>query len=136
MLPVEHCHACSMSKGVILQNSIPYMITMQKYNEQADSASGMQRSKVTEAESSMIEKEAVELNIRTLSLHCTLQAGMAIRPKSELACKVIHVTIESSASVGCTCTWAETNLDNYVCVIYDVHVVTKRTPGHKFCQMA
>ncbi len=36
------------------------MITMWKHNEWADSASGMQRSKVTEAEGSMIEKEAAE----------------------------------------------------------------------------
>ncbi len=37
------------------------MIAMQRQSEQADSASGTQRSKVTEVESPMIEKEAVEL---------------------------------------------------------------------------
>ncbi len=50
-----------MSKGIILRNTIPYMLAMQKHSEQADSASGMQRSKVTKIESSMIEKEAAEL---------------------------------------------------------------------------
>ncbi len=34
---------------------------MQKHSEWADSASGMQRSKVTKEESSMIENEATEL---------------------------------------------------------------------------
>ncbi len=38
---LDWCHACSMSKSVILQNSIPYTITMWKHNERADSASGM-----------------------------------------------------------------------------------------------
>ncbi len=37
------------------------MIIMQKHNEWADSASGMRRSKVTEAEGSRIEKETVDL---------------------------------------------------------------------------
>ena len=34
---------------------------MQRHREQADSASGTRRSKVTEVESSIIEKEAMEL---------------------------------------------------------------------------
>ncbi len=66
---------------------------------------------------------------------------MAIRPKSLLACEVIRVTIESSASVGCACMRAETNLDNYTSVIYDTwsleiwrndiaRAITKRTPRH------
>ncbi len=62
-----------MSKGVILQIYIPYTLARQKHREQADNASSMQRSKVTKVESSMIEKEATELNIRTLLL-MSLQA--------------------------------------------------------------
>ncbi len=50
-----------MSKGVILQNTISYMLAMQKHSEQAESVSSVQRSKVTKAENSMIEKEAAEL---------------------------------------------------------------------------
>ncbi len=50
-----------MSKSVILWNTIPYMLAMQKHSKQADSASGMWESKVTKAENSMIEKEAAEL---------------------------------------------------------------------------
>ncbi len=34
---------------------------MQRHSEQADSAGGMQRNKVTKIESSMIEKEALKL---------------------------------------------------------------------------
>ncbi len=50
-----------MSKSVIWQKVILYTIARQRQSKQADSASGTQRGKVTEAESSMIEKEAVEL---------------------------------------------------------------------------
>ncbi len=56
-----HCHAHSVSKGVILWNNIPYALAMQEHNEWAGSASGTWRSKVMEMESSMIEKEAVAL---------------------------------------------------------------------------
>ncbi len=51
------CHAHSVSKDVFLQSAMPYMLAMQKHNKQADSVSGTQRSKVTEVESSMIEKK-------------------------------------------------------------------------------
>ncbi len=37
------------------------MLAKQKHRERTNSANGMQRSKVTEVESSMIEKEAMEL---------------------------------------------------------------------------
>ncbi len=50
-----------MSKGVILQKVISYTIARQRQSEWADSANCIQRSKVTEVESSMIEKEAAEL---------------------------------------------------------------------------
>ncbi len=80
-------------------------------------------------------------NIRTLLLHCTLQTGAAIRLKSELTYEVICFTLENSASVGCACTWAKTNLDNYISVIYDmwslkiwrnniICAITERTPRH------
>ncbi len=104
-----------MSKGVILQNSIPYMLAMQKHSEWADSASSMQRSKVTKAESSMIEKEAAELFIVALYL-----TGMHGNKAEGRACLLNHpFTVESSTLVGCTCIQAKTNLDNYVSVIYD-----------------
>ncbi len=49
--------------------------------------------------------------------------------------------LENSASVGCACTQARSNLYNYVPVIYDmwsleiqrndiIHKIIKRTPGH------
>ncbi len=50
-----------MSKGVILRIHIPYMLAKQKHREQTNSANGTWRSKVTEVESSMREKEAMEL---------------------------------------------------------------------------
>ena len=56
-----HCHAHSVSKGVILRIHIPYMLSKQKHREWTNSANGMRRSKVTKVESSMIEKEATEL---------------------------------------------------------------------------
>ncbi len=45
-----HCHTRSMSKGVILQIYIPYMLAKEKHREWTDSASGTQRCKVTEVE--------------------------------------------------------------------------------------
>ncbi len=55
------CHARSMSKGVILQNPHTLHVSKQKHREQTNNANGMRRSKVTEVESSNIEKEATEL---------------------------------------------------------------------------
>ncbi|KAK0218411.1 hypothetical protein EDD85DRAFT_797789 [Armillaria nabsnona] len=57
----QHRALWCVSKGVILQNVIPYTLAMQRHGEWADSASGTQRSKVTEVESSIMEKEAIEL---------------------------------------------------------------------------
>ncbi len=61
------------------------MITMRKHNEQADSASGMRRSKVTEVEGSMIEKEAAELKHKdfVIALYLT---GRHSNKAEELAC--------------------------------------------------
>lgn len=93
-----------MSKGVNLQKVILDTIARQRQSEQADSASGMQRSKVTEAESSMIEKEAAELKHKdfVVALYLT---GMHGNKAEELACLLNHLfAVETSASVGCTCT--------------------------------
>ncbi len=87
----KRCHTRSMSKGVILRIHIPYMLAEQKHREQANSANGTRRSKVTEVESSMIETEATELKTRTSLLHCTLWACTTIRLKSVLASTNIHL---------------------------------------------
>ncbi len=113
---------------------------MQRHHERADSASGTRRSKVTEVESSIIEKEATELKhkdfiiaLYLMGMHSNKAEGRASLPNHLFA-------IEDSAGVGCTCTWAEANLDNDTSVIYDtwsleiwkndiMHGVIKRTPG-------
>ncbi len=82
---LTHCHACSVSKGVILQNAIPYTIAMQMHNKQADSASDMQRSKITEVESSIIEKEAAELKHKDLVIALYLTGRHSNKAK-ELTC--------------------------------------------------
>ncbi len=47
--------------------------------------------------------------------------GMHSHKAKELACLLSNpFASENSASVGCTCMQAETNLDHYVSVIYDV----------------
>ncbi len=74
-----------MSKGVILQNAIPYMLAMQKHDEQADNASGMQRSKVTDVESSIIEKEAAELKHKDFVVVLYLMSRHGNKAE-ELAC--------------------------------------------------
>ncbi len=73
----HRCHAHSVSKGVILWNTIPYMLAMQKHSKWAGSASGMQRSKVTKVESSMIEKEATALKYKdfVIALYLTGMHG-------------------------------------------------------------
>ena len=129
-----------MSKGVILQNVIPYTLAMQRHHEWADSASGMRRSKVTEVESSITEKEATELKhkdfvvaLYLMGMHSNKAEGRARLPNHPFA-------IEDSAGVGCACTRAEANLDNDASVIYDAwsleirrnditRGVIKRTPG-------
>ncbi len=57
---------------------------MQKHSERTDSASGMQRSKVTKVESSMIEKEATELKhkdfviaLYLMGMHSNVAKGQA-----------------------------------------------------------
>ncbi len=113
---------------------------MQKHNKWADSVSGTQRSKVIKAESSMIEKEAVELKHQD-SIIALYLVGMHGNKTKGQACLLNHpFAVENSTSVRCTCTWAETNLDNYVSVIYNVWSleiqrnnitceIIKRTPG-------
>ncbi|KAK0229827.1 hypothetical protein EDD85DRAFT_793729 [Armillaria nabsnona] len=113
---------------------------MQRHHKQADSASGMQRSKVTEVESSIIEKEATELKHKDIAgalyltgIHSNKAKGQASLPNHLFA-------IENSTVVKCACTWAKANLDNNVSVIYDAwsleiwknnitHGVIKKTPG-------
>ena len=134
------CHACSVSKGVILQNVIPYTLAMRRHRERADSASGTRRSKVTEVESSITEKEATGLKDKDFvvalyltGMHGNKAEGRARLPNHPFA-------IEDSAGVGCACTRAEANLDNDASVIYDAwsleirrnditRGVIKRTPG-------
>ncbi len=68
----------------------------------------------------MIEKEAAELKYKdfVIALHIM---GIHGNKAKELACLQNHpFAVENSASVGCACTWAETNLDNYTSVIYDM----------------
>ncbi len=52
------------------------MVAMQKHNKQADNARGMQKNKVTEVESSMIEKETVELCVanKFSVYHCMMDS--------------------------------------------------------------
>ncbi len=103
-----------MAKGVILWIHIPYTLAKQKHRERTDSADGMQRSKVTEVESSMIETEAAELKHKDFVIALYLM-GMHGNKAEELACLQNHpFAVENSASVGCACMQAETNIDNYV----------------------
>ena len=102
-----------------MQNVIPYTLAMQRHRERADSASGMRRSKVTEVESSIIEKEAMELKhkdfvvaLYLMGMHGNKAEGRASLPNHLFA-------IEDSAGVGCACMQAEANLDNDTSVIYD-----------------
>ena len=68
----------------------------------------------------MIEKEAAELKHKDFVVALYLM-GMHSNKTKELACLLNHLSaVENSFSVGCACTWAETNLDNYVSVIYDM----------------
>ncbi len=134
------CHACSMSKGVILQITIPYMSAKQKHRERTDNASGTRRSKVAKVESSMIEKEATELKHKDFIVALYLM-GMHGNKAKELAYSLKHLSAIGDSTVsGCACTQAETNLYNYASVIYDVwsleiwrknitHRGNQRTPG-------
>ncbi len=79
-----------MSKGVILPIYIPYMLAKQKHRERTDSASGMQRSKVTEVESSIIEKEAMELKHKDFIIALYLTAMHGNKAK-ELTHTTIHL---------------------------------------------
>ena len=108
-----------MSKGVILQNVIPYTLARQSHREQADSASGMQRSKVTKVESSITEKEATGLKHKdfVIALYLTGMHGNKAEGRARLPNHPF--AIEDSAGVGCTCMQAEANLDNDASVIYD-----------------
>ncbi len=113
---------------------------MQRHCEQADSASGMQRSKVTKVESSMIEKEAAELKHKDFVIALYLM-GMHGNKAEGRANLLNHpCAVENSISVGCACMYAENNLDNDTSVIYDIwsleiwknditHGVIKTTPG-------
>ncbi|KAK0215963.1 hypothetical protein EDD85DRAFT_798503 [Armillaria nabsnona] len=72
--------------------------TRQRQSKQADSASGTQRSKVMEAESSMIEKEAAELKHKDFVVALYLM-GMHSNKAKELACLLNHLSaVENSAS--------------------------------------
>ncbi len=89
-----------MSKGVILQIHIPYTLAKQKHREWTNSANGTQRSKVTEVESSMIEKEATELKHKDFVVALYLM-GMHGNKAEELThlCKHLSV-IENSMFHG------------------------------------
>ncbi len=94
------CHARSVSKGVILRIHIPYMLSKQKHREWTNSANGMQRSKVTKVESSMIEKEATELKHKdfVVTLYLT---GMHGNKAEELTHSCKHLSaIENSMFSG------------------------------------
>ncbi|KAK0235750.1 hypothetical protein EDD85DRAFT_791187 [Armillaria nabsnona] len=116
-----------MYKGVILQKVRLYMMPMQRQSEWADSANSMQRSKVTKAESSMIEKEAVESKPEDFVMVLYLMS-MHSNKAEELACLQNHLfAVEHSASVGCILIydmWSlEIQRNNITCE------VTKRIPG-------
>ncbi len=72
------------------------------------------------AESSIIEKEATELQHKDFiaALYLTGMHGNKAEEQAHLLNNPF--ALENSDSVVCTCTWAKTNLDNYVSVIYDV----------------
>ncbi len=94
-----------------------------------------------EAESVMIKKEATELKYKDFAIALYLM-GMHGNKAKEQACLLNNpFALANSASVGCACMCAETNLDNYMSVIYDIrslkiwrndiaHEITKRTPRH------
>ncbi len=89
-----------MSKGVILRIYIPCMLAKQKHREWADSASGMQRSKVIKVESSMIEKEATELKHKDFIVALYLM-GMHGNKAEELTHSLNHPSaIENSTTSG------------------------------------
>ncbi len=68
-----------------MRNTTPYALSMQEHNEQAGSASGTQRSKVTKVEHSIIEKEAMAVKYKdfVIALYLT---GMHGNKAEELAC--------------------------------------------------
>ncbi len=77
-----------------------YMLAKQKHREQTDSVSGMRRSKVTEVESSMIEKEATELKHKDFIVALYL-TGMHDNKAEELTHLLNHLSaIENSTFSG------------------------------------
>ncbi len=85
----------------------------------ADSASGMQRSKVIEAKDSMIEKEVMKFKYKGFVVALYLMGMYSNKAEEQVSLLSNLLALESSASVRYTCTQAESNLDNYVSVIYD-----------------
>ncbi len=94
-----------MSKSVILQIYIPYTLAKQKHREQTDSASSMQRSKVTEVESSMIEKEAMELRHKDFVIALYLM-GMYGNKAEELACLLNYLSAIENSTFSGMCLYA------------------------------
>ncbi len=101
----KHCHACSVSKGVILRIHIPYTLAKQKHREQTNSANGTQRSKVTEVESSMIEKEATELKHKDFVIALYLM-GMHGNKAEELARLHKHPSAIENSTFSGMCLYA------------------------------
>ncbi len=99
------CHACSMSKGVILRIHIPYTLAKQKHRERTNSANSTQRSKVAEAESSMIETEATELKYKDFVVALYLM-GMHDNKAEELACTHKHPSAIENSTFSGICLYA------------------------------
>ncbi len=80
----------------------------------------MRRSRVTEVESSMIEKEATKLKHKDFIVALYLM-GMHGNKAEELARSLKHPSvIKNSTFSGMHLYTGWTNLDNYMSVIYDV----------------
>ncbi len=67
----------------------------------------------------MIEKNAAELKHKDFIIALYLMGMHNVKAKEQAHLLNNLFALENSASVGCACTWAETNLDNYMSVIYD-----------------
>ncbi len=85
----------------------------------ADSASGMQRSKVIEVEDSIIEKEVMKLKHTGFVAALYLMGMYSNKAEEQVSLLSNLLTLENSASVRYTCTQIKSNSDNYVSVIYD-----------------
>ncbi len=94
-----------LAKGVILWIYIPHMLAKQKHRKQTDSASGMQGSKVTKVESSMIEKEAMESKHKDFitALYLT---GMHSHKAEEWACSFNHPSAIENSTFSGMCLYA------------------------------